>query len=282
LLPGEIGYFELLPFTSAPLAVATPPSDEFIPPLTVAMHPHGEQIGYGLTRSDGLHAEVVSSLDFGRVQNVRITNNSDRNYALGALCGHEVAKGALLPAVAWASLGHYDDLAPGASTTVSLVFTTGVEDLRLHVGGSSLTSDPGCCPVTGPSTWHSVDTGPFSALLPPGWTYELAQGIDSFVGSFVGEGITLHFDYGWYSNSLPHDDDPNYHVHFETVAGRDAKIVYPNSGAGETGIYFPHVTDEGPTPSLQTVRHNLIGQNLTPAQRDIALQIFRSIRFDAP
>jgi hypothetical protein len=130
---------------------------------------------------------------------------------------------------------------------------------------------------------RSVDTGPFSVLLPPSWTYEPNQGIDSFIGSFVGDGVRLHFDYGWYSNSLPYDDDPAYHVHFETVAGRDAKVAYPNSGDGETGIYFPHVTGSG-SPFVDSVvtKHNLIGQDLTPAQRDIALQIFRTIRFDAP
>jgi hypothetical protein len=193
-----------------------------------------------------------------------------------------VATDGALPQVAWNYADLNSVLSPGDAMMLSLFFAEAPSGLRLYPYGSSTGPEPSCCPASGPSTWHSVDTGPFSVLLPPGWTYEPDQGIDSFIGTFAGDGMRLRFDYGWYSNSLPHDNDPAYHVHFETVAGRDAKIAYPNSGNGETGIYFPGVTGGPPFAPDMLTRHNIIGQNLTPAQRDVALQIFRSIRFDAP
>jgi hypothetical protein len=280
VLPGQRAAFEVT--LEQALAAATPPATPLSAPLHASFEPATEQQGFGANTGDGLFAQIESTLDQGRVINVRVTNNGTGSYVVTSLCGVALTESGAVDGVAFAEATY--SLRPGDSTVLSLIFPTGVHGtLRLYPGGALSSDRPPCCPRYGPSTWHSVDTGPFSVLLPPGWIYEPDQGIDSFIGSFVGDGVRLHFDYGWYSNSLPYDNDPAYHVHFETVAGRDAKVAYPNSGDGETGIYFPQVTGSG-SPFVDSVvtKHNLIGQDLTPAQRDIALQIYRTIRFDAP
>lgn len=127
---------------------------------------------------------------------------------------------------------------------------------------------------------NRVDAGSFSIELPAGWKYTPQQGIDSQVGQFTGDGMTLSFDYGWYSNSLAEPDDSRYTVTFETVGGREAKIVVPRSAEGETtGIYFGNVDDGddrlgGMVNSLQ-----ISGQNLTTAQQQKALPILRTVKF---
>src|SRR5579871_2113884 len=48
--------------------------------------------------------------------------------------------------------------------------------------------------------WHKLDAGPFSILAPSGWEFHQRMGFDSFLGEFVGDGVTLRFDYGRYSS----------------------------------------------------------------------------------
>lgn len=52
------------------------------------------------------------------------------------------------------------------------------------------------------TSWHKVDPGPVSILAPSGWEFHQLQGVDSYVGEFVGDSIVLRFDFGGYSNPL--------------------------------------------------------------------------------
>ena len=112
----------------------------------------------------------------------------------------------------------------------------------------------------------------FSLRLPPGWELNELQGIDSYVGEVVGDGVRLTFDYGGYSWSLDPADDPDhsYTVTYEEIGGVEAKVLAPkDSSDGFTGVYFQSLGG----PSL-----NLVGQDLTPEQQSTAFVIFRSIR----
>ena len=54
-----------------------------------------------------------------------------------------------------------------------------------------------------PRNWIELKAGQaFTIKAPPGTKFQPEQGIDSFVGSFVGRGFKIHFDYGIYSNDL--------------------------------------------------------------------------------
>jgi hypothetical protein len=124
-----------------------------------------------------------------------------------------------------------------------------------------------------PSDWHKLSAGYFSIYAPPEWKFHKLQGIDSYVGEFVGDGIRLEFDYGQYSNSLPPDaKEPTYAVTQEPVGGHPAKIVSPRTpGHGLTAIYFP---DVGDTNGLF-----FYGHDLTAQQQELTLRIFQTIRF---
>jgi hypothetical protein len=117
-------------------------------------------------------------------------------------------------------------------------------------------------------------------LLPPGWVYEPRQGIDSFVGAYVGDGVELSFDYGWYSSPLPYEGDPAYEVYDETIGGVTAKIVRARGTEGLTGVHFADVgASEPPAAGGMQTSLTIAGVDLTPEQQDVALQIFRSVRF---
>lgn len=123
-----------------------------------------------------------------------------------------------------------------------------------------------------PTGWQFIDADSFTSSLPPGWKFNKLQGIDSYVGEFIGDGAKLGFDFGWYSNSLAEDNDPNHIVTYETIGGYRARIVVPKvTGNGTTGIYFGDLGNQN--------RFNLDGSNLTASQQETALKIFRTIKF---
>ncbi len=119
--------------------------------------------------------------------------------------------------------------------------------------------------------WQIIDTGPFAIFTPQGWKFTKLQGIDSFIGEFTGDGMTLVFDFGHYSNSLAEDDDKDHTVTYETINGHKAKIAIPKTGKlGLTGVYISGISNNALV---------IYGKNLSKPQQDVALAIFRTITF---
>jgi hypothetical protein len=125
---------------------------------------------------------------------------------------------------------------------------------------------------TAPADWSKVDVGAFSIFAPSGWKFRQLQGIDSYVGEFIGDGVVLRFDFGGDSNPLKEEKEPAYVVAHKSIAGLRARIVSPKTpGHGVTGIYFPK--------TFGSNKLSLFGQDLSAAQQELALRIFETIRF---
>jgi hypothetical protein len=128
---------------------------------------------------------------------------------------------------------------------------------------------------TVPASWHKVDAGPFSILAPSGWEFHQLEGVDSYVGEFVGDGVVLRFDFGGYSNPLKEEKKPAYVVIHKSIGGYRAKIVSPRTPChGITGVYFRNV---GYSSAL-----TLFGHDLTATQQELVLRIFETLRFGGP
>lgn len=154
-------------------------------------------------------------------------------------------------------------------------------DFRLGVVNGPLNSFP--TSTTRGVTQNYADPGPFSILLPVGWKFNKLQGEDSYVGEFVGDGMRLEFDYGIYSG-YPGEGNPNYTITTEMISGYNVKIAIPKEGTQIerklTEIYFeglPEYFGYGKISELGTIKLSIYGINLTKAQQDTALQIFRSV-----
>jgi hypothetical protein len=81
-----------------------------------------------------------------------------------------------------------------------------------------------------PDSWKQLDADYFTIYAPATWKFRKLQGIDSYVGEFVADGVRLEFDYGLYSNSIPAEaKEPTYTVVEEKIGGHLAKIVCPKT-----------------------------------------------------
>jgi hypothetical protein len=135
------------------------------------------------------------------------------------------------------------------------------------------TSEESLSTVTAPISWHKLEAGAFSLFAPWGWEFHQLQGVDSYVGEFVGDGVALRFDFGRYSSGcLNKAKKPAYVVAHESIGGFPAEIAGPRTpGHGVTGVYFRSV---GRSNGLC-----LWGQDLTSTQQELVLKIFETIRF---
>ena len=82
-------------------------------------------------------------------------------------------------------------------------------------------------------------------MLPPGWTLNELQGIDSYVGEVVGDGMRLVFDYGRFGWNLTPEDEPEheYIVSYEDIGGREAKLLLAvDSPASSTAATYQAAT----------------------------------------
>jgi hypothetical protein len=129
--------------------------------------------------------------------------------------------------------------------------------------------------VSSRSSWRKLDAGPFSISAPPGWEFHQLAGVDSYVGEFVGDGVSLFFDFGGYTRNLKEARKPAYLIAHASVDGFPAKIVSPRTpGHGVTAVYFHNV---GHSNGLC-----LWGEDLTSPQQELVLKIFETLRFGGP
>lgn len=119
--------------------------------------------------------------------------------------------------------------------------------------------------------WPRIVAGPFAISAPPGWKFRQLNGVDSFVGEFVGDDVVLTFDFGRYSTELRKARKPAYVITKKSIGGYAAKVVIPwTPGNGLTGVY------------IRAKGHDALclwGKNLTSTEQELALEIFETIRF---
>ena len=122
----------------------------------------------------------------------------------------------------------------------------------------------------------------FSLMLPPGWTLNELQGIDSYVGEVVGDGMRLVFDYGRFGWNLTPEDEPEheYIVSYEDIGGREAKLLLAvDSSSSSTAATYQPATGVNFGGLYGNQDLTLVGRGLTREQQRVAVAIFRGVRF---
>jgi hypothetical protein len=113
--------------------------------------------------------------------------------------------------------------------------------------------------------WQSIEAEKaFTFKAPPDLQPEQVQGIDSFIGRYVSQSMTVSFDYGWYSDPM---DREGFDRSSTTIDGRRAYIVRKSD---VMGVHFPEVQGD----TKLTMRAELHG-----ADPETIETIFRTIDF---
>ncbi len=129
-------------------------------------------------------------------------------------------------------------------------------------------------PSKNSSSWKKLDLEKFTLVVPRGWRYVPAQGIDSFIGTIEGDGIKLSFEHGWYGSASVNQNDKNYVMLNEKIDNKDARIYYPkNSKPGKIGLFIGNMYGDSFQPTIL----NIEGTVETEEQKQVVLKIIRSV-----
>lgn len=154
---------------------------------------------------------------------------------------------------------------------------------------SLLTCSSGC--TTGnpsapiPDNWTQVEApNRFTLKLPPVYTEEHAQGIDSYVRSFRRKGVRIGIDYGRYSDPLNHDDELDYQRTETTIDGRKAwwvTFTYRDTpGSMRESGYTRYAAVHVPRPHLFSPnKFTLHAYCAGEEEIEEVLEIFQTIEF---
>src|SRR5260370_14965559 len=98
------------------------------------------------------------------------------------------------------------------------VSAIGCTSARIHA--PRLTREESLSAVTAPPNWHKLEAVAFWLFAPSGWEFHQLQGVDSYVGEFMGDGVVLRFDFGGYvSSSFNRAKKPAYVIVQEAIGG---------------------------------------------------------------
>jgi hypothetical protein len=129
-----------------------------------------------------------------------------------------------------------------------------------------------------------LDASIFTMKLPSGWSIAEKRGLDSLVGEFSGDGMTLFYDFGFLMGTPSGDEsDPNsdnyvpHRIWEEQVGELGYELTRPSApeSNGITGAFIQYAPPEGEPKGV-----SIYGLGLTPEQQEIALAIFRTIEFE--
>tara|TARA_X000000368_G_C22749514_1_gene587695 strand:+ start:42 stop:518 length:477 start_codon:yes stop_codon:yes gene_type:complete len=123
----------------------------------------------------------------------------------------------------------------------------------------------------------SIKIGSYIFNFETEFTLEELQGIDSYVGNIKGSGISLFFDYGWYTGpsiNLPIDE---YLVTEEEINGHYRQIVKPiDSELNYSRIHLFKISDSIESPNgynSLTVSTN----NLNTTEQEMIIEVFNNV-----
>ena len=95
----------------------------------------------------------------------------------------------------------------------------------------------------------SIEIADYTFNFQTQYVLEELQGIDSYVGKVNGDGLSLIFDYGWYTRPLSNLPANEYFVIEDEINGHYRQIVIPiDSENKDTRIHLYKKSDKVATP----------------------------------
>ena len=123
----------------------------------------------------------------------------------------------------------------------------------------------------------SIEIGNYIFNFETEFTLEQLQGIDSYVGNVNGSGITLSFDYGWYTRPAKNLSADEYEVTEEEINGHYRQIVKPlDSETNFTRIHLFKTSDSIESPSGYNSL-TMSTNNLNTSEQEMIIEVFNSV-----
>ena len=123
----------------------------------------------------------------------------------------------------------------------------------------------------------SIEIGNYIFNFETQFTLEELQGIDSYVGNINGSGISLSFDYGWYTAPATNLSIDEYTVTEEEINGHYRQIVKPiDSELNHTRIHLFKISDSIDSPSGYNSL-TVSSYNLNTAEQEMIIEVFNNV-----
>jgi hypothetical protein len=143
---------------------------------------------------------------------------------------------------------------------------------------------------TPPVGWREVGLpGKFTFFIPPDMQEEAVQGIDSEIGSYIGDGLNLRFDYGFYSGPTICSGQAECQEEWFDIDGMRTRVVTFRNGETSSeynyfaGVHFADVKlQQKPSSQQMPVTLSVYAWCKGPKQQALAKQIFQTIDFVEP
>ena len=124
----------------------------------------------------------------------------------------------------------------------------------------------------------SIKIGSYIFDFDTEFTLQESQGIDSYVGSINGAGLSLSFDYGMYTRPLTNLPTNEYSVIEEVINGHYKQIVKPVDPQNNfTSLHVFKISDSIANPlsydSLSVFTHKINSE-----QQDMIVKVFTNLR----
>ena len=123
----------------------------------------------------------------------------------------------------------------------------------------------------------SIEIGSYRFNFPTNFTLEELQGIDSYVGNVNGSGISLFFDYGWYTSPATNLPSDQYLVIEDEINGHYRQIVKPlDSELNYTSIHLFKISDSINQPNGYNSL-SMSTNNLNATEQEMIIEVFNNV-----
>jgi len=123
----------------------------------------------------------------------------------------------------------------------------------------------------------SIEIGNYIFNFQTKFVLEELQGIDSYVGNVNGSGISLFFDYGWYTLPTTNLPENEYLVTEYEINGHYRQIVKPiNSELNYTRIHLFKISDSIDNPNGYNSL-SISTNNLNTTEQEMIIEVFNNV-----
>lgn len=133
--------------------------------------------------------------------------------------------------------------------------------------------------LTGAALTPPIEIGNYSFQFSSEFVLVPGQGIDSYIGNINGDGISLSFDYGWFTRPSSNLSATEYVVTENEIDGHFKQIVKPfDSQNNFTKIHLYKISDQINSPNgynSLTIRV----KNITLSEQEMIIDVFNSVTF---